>query len=93
MFAAGCDWYQDPDNATCARTATLGAPTEVAALRAQVERYDRLLIDNDRLHAADGDRPELLWQETHRRLVAARRRTHEQLQGLARPFTSRPGHP
>ncbi|MBS2967064.1 recombinase family protein, partial [Actinocrinis puniceicyclus] len=84
VFAAVRGWYTDPANATRAHTATLGSSAEVAALRAQIERYDRLLTDNDHLHA-DGDRPQLLWQETRHRLVAARRRAREQIEELSTP--------
>ncbi|MBS2966455.1 recombinase family protein [Actinocrinis puniceicyclus] len=84
VFAAVRAWYQDPANAGRARTATQGTSAEVSALRGQIERYDHLLTDNDHLHA-DGDRPELLWQETRHRLVAARRRAREQLEELSAP--------
>ena len=84
VFAAVRAWYQNPANATRAHTADLGTSAEVAALRGQIERYDRLLTDNDHLHA-DGDRPELLWQETRHRLVAARRRALQQIEELSAP--------
>lgn len=84
VFARVRAWYQDPSNATRVPAAMLGTSAELSALRAQIERYDRLLTDNDRLHA-DGDRPELLWHETRHRLVAARRRTREQIEELSTP--------
>lgn len=49
--------YGDPDNAAHARTAALDTSQQVRALRAQFVRYDRLLVDNDRMHE-HGDRPE-----------------------------------
>lgn len=84
VFAAVRAWYQDPANATRAHAALLGTSAEVSALRMQIERYDRLLTDNDRLHA-DGDRPEVLWQESRHRLIAGRRRAREQIEKLSTP--------